>query len=75
VGKPFGIPTTLIRRSSCKRGDRSRVQGDKPRNARTGCQTCSAGLECGDPAAAGPLSKRSLVCVLQMQRNLIQSQI
>ena len=54
VGKPFGIRTNLIRRSSCKRGNRSRVQGDKTRNARTGCQTCSAGLECGD---ASPLSK------------------
>jgi hypothetical protein len=72
VGKPFGIRTNLIRRSSCKRGDRPRVQGDKPRNARTGCQTCSAGLECGD---ASPLSKRSHVCALQKQRNLIQSQI
>jgi hypothetical protein len=27
VGKPFGIPTSLIRRSLCKRGNRSRVQG------------------------------------------------
>jgi hypothetical protein len=44
----------LIRRSLCKRGNRSRVQGDKARNGRTGCQTCSAGLECGD---ASPLSK------------------
>ena len=66
VGKPFGIRTNLIRRSSCKRGNRSRVQGDKPRNARTGCQSCSAGLECGD---ASPLSKRRHVCALQMQRN------
>jgi hypothetical protein len=53
VGKPFGIRTNLIRRSSCKRGNRPRVQGDKTRNARTGCQTCSAGLDCDDPAAAG----------------------
>ena len=57
VGKPFGIRTSLIRRSSCKRGNRSRVQGDKTRNAGTGCQSCSAGLECGDPAIAGPLFK------------------
>jgi hypothetical protein len=62
----------LIRRSSCKRGNRARVQGDKARNAGTGCQTCSAGLECGD---ASSLSKRRHACALQMQRNLIQSQI
>jgi len=41
VGKPFGIRTNLIRRSSCKRGSRSRVQRGKTRNAREGCQTCS----------------------------------
>ena len=39
VGKPFGIPASLIRRSSCKRGNRPRVQGDKPRNAQLTCQS------------------------------------
>lgn len=39
VRKPFGIRTILIGQSSCKRGNRSLVQGDKIRNARTTCQT------------------------------------
>ena len=42
VGKTFSIRTSLIRRSSCKRGNRSRVQGDKARNARVICQFWSA---------------------------------
>jgi hypothetical protein len=29
----------LIRRNSCKRGNRSRVQREKTRNAQIGCQT------------------------------------
>src|SRR4029077_16882953 len=41
VRKPFGIPTILIRGSSCKRGNRPRVQDDKTRNARVTCQSCS----------------------------------
>src|SRR6478752_1761922 len=69
VGKPFGIPTSVIRRSLCKRGNLSRVQGDKARNGHVTCQSCSAGLECGD---VSPLSKRRHVCALQMQRDLIQ---
>jgi hypothetical protein len=31
----------LIRRSSCKRGKRLRVQGDKTRKPRVACQFCS----------------------------------
>src|SRR5262249_28271125 len=53
VGKPFGIRTNLIRRSSCKRGNRSRVQRGKTRNTRMHCQT-GGGLACSDMS---PLSK------------------
>ena len=40
VRKPFGVRTNLIGRSSCKRSNRPRVQGDKTRNARVTCQSC-----------------------------------
>src|SRR4029077_2676519 len=40
VGKPFGIPTCFIRRNFCKRGNLSRVQGDKARNGHVTCQSC-----------------------------------
>jgi hypothetical protein len=63
VGKPFGIRTILIRRSSCKRGNRPRVQRGKTRNVRMRCQPLREGLECGGLAAAGPISKRKHVCI------------
>ena len=44
----------------------------KARNRHVTCQSCLAGLECGD---VSPLSKRRHACALQMQRDLIQSQI
>src|SRR2546430_9521203 len=34
IGKPFGIRTNFIGRTSCKRGNRSRAQGDKTRKDR-----------------------------------------
>ncbi len=39
VGKPFGIRTNLVARTSCKSGNGFRIQGDKARNARETCQT------------------------------------
>src|SRR5439155_302255 len=39
VGKPFGIRTNLVARTSCKCGNGFRTQGDKARNARETCQT------------------------------------
>ena len=44
VGKPFGIRTSLIGRSSCKRGNRPLGQGDKTRNASLTCQSCARRL-------------------------------
>jgi hypothetical protein len=49
VGKAFGIPSSLIRWSSCKRSNRPRVQGDKTRNARATCQSCSGTLNREQP--------------------------
>jgi len=42
VGKPFRIRTNLVGRTSCKRGDGFRTQGDKAKNARMSCQTAPA---------------------------------
>src|SRR5437763_4414371 len=44
MGKPFGIRTNFIGRSSCKRSNRSRVQGDKIRNGQVTCQSFGQSL-------------------------------
>jgi hypothetical protein len=72
VGKPFGIRTILIGRSSCKRGNWPRVQGDKTRNARVTCQCCL--LWQGQRAALS--GRRSAASLPRLRTDfLIQSQI
>src|SRR5262249_51597348 len=71
-GKPLGFRASLIRRSSCKRGHRSRVQADKTRNVRVPCQTCLL----GEPEHDAQSSRSSAASLTRLRMNfLTQSQI
>src|SRR5262245_17964737 len=59
VGKPLGIRTSLIRRSSCKRGNRSRIQRDKTRNTDMHCQT--AWFDSDSAVRGGGTSRRGVL--------------
>src|SRR6266550_9432642 len=64
MGKPFGISTNFIGRTSCKRGNRSHAQGDKTRNARVTCQFLCTLV--GTPRCAVPESVRGSAASLPL---------